>query len=174
MAIDTEATRRVSAALKEAGLAERLTTLSDTARSAEDAAAALDVGVEAIVKTLIFEFTATDGVFAGQTFPIAALISGDRLCDTAAIPVLMEMPGKVSRPDAQRVKDITGYSIGGVSPIALNEDVIVLIDTALGRSDMVWAAAGHTHYVFGVRFAELQRLTGGRVTGEISIPQIKS
>ena len=80
----------------------------------------------------------------------------------------MEMDGKVSRPHAHRVKDITGYSIGGVSPIALHEDVIVLIDTALSRSEVVWAAAGHTHYVFGVSFAELQRLTGGRVTGEIS------
>ena len=168
MSIDTPATRQVRAALEKEGLAGRLTVLDETARSAEDAAAALGVAVQAIVKTLIFEFTASDGPFKDQVFPIAALISGDRQCDTKAVSKIMEMEGKVSRPDAQRVKDITGYSIGGVSPIALNEDVIVLIDTALSRSETVWAAAGHTHYVFGVSFAELQRLTGGRVTGEIS------
>ena len=168
MSIDTPATRQVRDALEKEGLAGRLTVLDETARSAEDAAAALGVAVQAIVKTLIFEFTASEGPFKGQVFPIAALISGDRQCDTKAVAKIMEMEGKVSRPDAQRVKDITGYSIGGVSPIALNEDVIVLIDTALSRSEIVWAAAGHTHYVFGVSFAELQRLTGGRVTGEIS------
>ena len=168
MSIDTAATRKVKAALLQEGLADRLTELDDTARSAEDAAAALGVAVEAIVKTLIFEFTASEGPFKGQCFPIAALISGDRQCDTSAVAKIMEMPGKVSRPDAQRVKEITGYSIGGVSPVALHDDVIVLIDTALSRSDVVWAAAGHTHYVFGVSFAELQRLTSGRVTGEIS------
>lgn len=168
MSIDTAATRKVKAALLQEGLADRLTELDDTARSAEDAAAALGVAVEAIVKTLIFEFTASEGPFKGQCFPIAALISGDRQCDTSAVAKIMEMPGKVSRPDAQRVKEITGYSIGGVSPVALHDDVIVLIDTALSRSDVVWAAAGHTHYVFGVSFAEMQRLTSGRVTGEIS------
>lgn len=166
--IDTEATRKVRAVLEKEGLAGRLTTLDETARSAEDAAAALDVAVEAIVKTLIFEFTATDGPFKDQVFPIAALISGDRQCDTKAVAKIMEMPGTVSRPDAHRVKAITGYSIGGVSPVGLHDDVIVFIDTALSRSEVVWAAAGHTHYVFGVSFAELQRLTGGRVTGEIS------
>ncbi len=172
MSIDTAATRKVKAALLQEGLADRLTELDDTARSAEDAAAALGVAVEAIVKTLIFEFTASEGPFKGQCFPIAALISGDRQCDTSAVAKIMEMPGKVSRPDAQRVKEITGYSIGGVSPVALHDDVIVLIDTALSRSDVVWAAAGHTHYVFGVSFAELQRLTSGRVTGEISKGEI--
>ena len=172
MSIDTAATRKVKAALLQEGLADWLTELDDTARSAEDAAAALGVAVEAIVKTLIFEFTASEGPFKGQCFPIAALISGDRQCDTSAVAKIMEMPGKVSRPDAQRVKEITGYSIGGVSPVALHDDVIVLIDTALSRSDVVWAAAGHTHYVFGVSFAELQRLTSGRVTGEISKGEI--
>ena len=164
----TDATNKVTAALTDAGLKDRLKTLDETARSADDAAASLKVDVAQIVKTLIFTFEATSGVFAGQTFPIAALISGDRQCLTDAIPKLMEMEGVVRRPNADEVKAITGYSIGGVSPIALPEDVIVLIDLALSRHDDLWAAAGHTHYVFRASFAELQRLTGGRVTGEIS------
>lgn len=168
MRISTEATESVRHALAEAGLDGRLCQLDDTARSADDAAASLNVDVAQIVKTLIFTFEATSGVFAGQVFPIAALISGDRQCRTDMIPKLMEMEGNVRRPKADQVKAITGYSIGGVSPIALPDDVIVLMDLALGRHDALWAAAGHTYVVFHATFAELQRLTGARVTGDIS------
>jgi len=169
MRLETEATNRVKSALEAEGLADRLRVLDETARSAEDAAASLGVVVESIVKTLIFEFVATEGALSGQVFPIAALISGDRQCHAEALAKIMEMPGEVRWPNANRVKEITGYSIGGVSPVGLDEDVVVLIDTALSRSDQLWAAAGHPHVVFGVSFAELQRLTGGRVTGEISV-----
>lgn len=165
---DTAATRHVTAALTEAGLATRLRALSDTARSADEAAAALGVPVEAIVKTLIFDFTPSEGPLAGSIMPLAVLISGDRQCLTELIPKILGLEGAVSRPDAARVKAVTGYSIGGVSPAGLAEEVVVLIDAALARSEVVWAAAGHTHLVFGCSFAELERLTGGRVTGDIS------
>lgn len=165
---NTSATRQVAAVLADHGLESRLKALDDTARSAEDAAAALNVPVEAIVKTLIFEYVPEEGPLAGAVMPIAALISGDRKCLTAAIPSILGLGGKVSRPDAAKVKDLTGYSIGGVSPVGLKEDVVVLIDAALSRSEILWAAAGHTHLVFGCSFAELERLTGGRVTGDLS------
>ncbi|NBQ84362.1 MAG: YbaK/EbsC family protein [Alphaproteobacteria bacterium] len=173
MRIETEATNQVKAALDAEGMADRLRVLDDTARSAEDAAASLGVAVEAIVKTLIFEFVASTGPLSGQVFPIAALISGDRQCDADALAKIMaisgDITGEVRRPNANRVKAITGYSIGGVSPVGLPDDVLILIDSALSRSDQLWAAAGHPHVVFGVSFSELQRLTGGRVTGEISV-----
>ena len=165
---NTSATRHVAAVLAEHGMEERLRPLTETARSAEDAAAALNVPVEAIVKTLIFEYMPEEGPMAGQVLPLAVLISGDRKCLTSAIPHVLGQGGKVTRPDAAKVKDLTGYSIGGVSPVGLNEDVVVLIDAALARNDTVWAAAGHTHLVFGCSFAELERLTGGRVSGDIS------
>ena len=165
---DTPATRRVAARLEQHGLGARLTPLGETARSAEDAAAALNVPVEAIVKTLIFEYRPEGGTMAGQVIPLAVLVSGDRKCLTSAIPDILGMGGEVLRPDADRVKALTGYSIGGVSPVGLNEDVVVLIDAALARSDTVWAAAGHTHLVFGCSFDELVRLSGGRVSNDIS------
>ena len=164
---DTAATRHVAAVLAQHGMADRLKALAATARSAEEAAASLDVAVEAIVKTLIFEYIPASGPLAGEVMPLAVLISGDRRCLTGAIPDVLGLGGKVRRPDAARVKDLTGYSIGGVSPVGLNEDVVVLIDAALARSDTVWAAAGHTHLVFGCSFAELEQITCGRVSGDI-------
>lgn len=167
---DTPATRKVSEALVQAGMATRLVALSETARSAEEAAVSLKVEVCAIVKTLIFDLVPEMGPLSGQRMPVAVLISGDRRCDTEAVVKTLGLGGEISRPDAARVKAVTGYSIGGVSPVGLPEEVVVLIDTALARSDIIWAAAGHTHLVFGCSFAELERLTGGRVTGEISLP----
>lgn len=165
---DTAATRRVAEALAKHGMAGRLTVLEETARTAEDAAAALGVGVEAIVKTLIFDHRPDQGPMAGQTVPLAVLVSGDLRCDTAAIPGVVGTGGRVERPDAERVKNVTGYSIGGVSPAGLPEDVQVLIDAALSRSETVWAAAGHTHLVFGCSVAELEAITGGSVSGGIA------
>ena len=63
---------------------------------------------------------------------------------------------------------MTGYSIGAVSPIGLDEDITVLIDSALGRFDQVWASAGHTHLVVGLSFEELAQLVPGRITGDLS------
>jgi len=167
---DTPATRKVGAALDEAGMTSRLVALTETARSADEAAASLNVEVCAIVKTLIFDLVPAAGPLAGQRVPVAVLISGDRRCDTGAVVRVLGCGGEISRPDAARVKEVTGYSIGGVSPVGLPDEVMVLIDAALARSDTIWAAAGHTHLVFGCTFSELERLTGGRVTGDISLP----
>ncbi len=166
---DTKATRKVASVLARHGMEDRLKTLAETARSAAEAAAALKVETAAIVKTLVMDYTPDEGPLKGQVMPLAILISGDRQCHVDVIPKILGLGGMVSRPDASRVKAVTGYSIGGVSPVGLPDDVVVLIDAALTRSDIVWAAAGHTHLVFGCSFAELQRLTGGRVTGDISI-----
>ena len=166
---DTAATRRVAEALARHGMDGRLKALEETARSAAEAAAALGVGVEAIVKTLIFDLEAGEGAS-----PVAVLVSGDLQCDTSAIPAALGVPGapgtggKVVRPDADRVKAVTGYSIGGVSPVGLPDDVEVLVDAALARSETVWAAAGHTHLVFGCTFAELLEITGGRAVEAIA------
>lgn len=165
---NTKATRHVATVLASHGMEDRLTPLAETARSAEEAALALRVPVEAIVKTLIFDFIPSEGPLAGEAMLLAVLISGDRQCLPETIARVLGLAGKVKRPDAARVKEVTGYSIGGVSPVGLSEEVVVLIDAALARSETVWAAAGHTHLVFGCSFAELQRLTGGRVTGDIS------
>ena len=163
--INTKATRHVRACLTAAGLDGHILTLSETSRSAEEAAAAIGVAVGAIVKTLIFTITEHG---TGKIWPVAALVSGDRQCHMKALPDLAAIDGKPGRPDAATVKEITGYSIGAVSPIGLDEDITVLIDSALCRFDRVWASAGHTHLVVGLNFQELTLLTSGRVTPDLA------
>ena len=159
--IDTSATRRVRDCLTEAGLTDRTLELSETSRSASEAAAAIGVAVGAIVKTLIFTITAGD---SGEVVPVVALVSGDMRCDVNALSSLAGIDGHASRPDADYVKKITGYSIGAVSPVGLEHGLVVLIDQNLGRFERIWASAGHTHLVMGVSLAELQALTSGRIT----------
>jgi prolyl-tRNA editing enzyme YbaK/EbsC (Cys-tRNA(Pro) deacylase) len=117
------------------------------------------------VKTLVFTITEHD---TGKIWPVAALVSGDRQCHMKALPDLAAINGKAGRPDAATVKDITGYSIGAVSPIGLDEDITVLIDSSLCRFDRVWASAGHTHLVVGLSFNDLTLLTSGRVTPDLA------
>jgi prolyl-tRNA editing enzyme YbaK/EbsC (Cys-tRNA(Pro) deacylase) len=97
-----------------------------------------------------------------------ALVSGDKLCNTRVIPKVLNIEGKVRRPDANIVKDITGYSIGGVSPIGLPEGISIIMDTSLKRFDKIWSAAGHTHCVFPATFEELKYMTGAEVSELIS------
>lgn len=163
--INTKATRHVRACLTAAGLDGQIMTLTETSRSAEEAAAAIGVPVGAIVKTLVFTITEHD---TGKIWPVAALVSGDRQCHMKALPDLAAIDGKPGRPDAATVKKITGYSIGAVSPIGLDEDITILIDSALCRFDRVWASAGHTHLVLGLSFQELTLLTSGRVTPDLA------
>lgn len=163
--INTKATRHVRACLAEAGLEDRLLQLNETSRSAVEAAAAIGVEVGAIVKTLIFTI---DEILTGKIWTVAALVSGDRQCIIEALSDLAAIDGKPKRPDANYVKEMTGYSIGAVSPIGLSEDITILIDSALGRFDRVWASAGHTHLVVGLSFDELAQLIPGRVTGDLA------
>ena len=163
--INTKATRHVRSYLAEAGLEDHLLQLDDTSRSAADAASAIGVAVGAIVKTLIFTITENG---TGKVWTIAALVSGDRHCTIESLSDLAAIDGKPERPDANYVKEITGYSIGAVSPIGLDEDITILIDSALARFDRVWASAGHTHLVVGLSFEELAQLVPGRITGDLS------
>lgn len=142
---------------------DQIVELTDTARSALDASKALNVPVGAIVKTLIFIIDDN-----GENYPVVALVSGDKLCNTRAIPKVLNIEGKVRRPDADIVKDITGYSIGGVSPIGLPDGISIIMDASLKRFDKIWSAAGHTHCVFPSTFDELKDMTGAEESDLIS------
>ena len=157
--------QRVVAALSAAGQTEDVIELEETARSAEEAAKALGVEVGAIVKTLIFKLKSE----VSDT-PVAALISGDRKCSTNILGRLAGIEGKCTRPNADEVKSITGYSIGGVSPVGLPPTLIVLMDEMLNRYETVWAAAGHPHCVFPISFFELQRLANATISDQVSEP----
>ncbi len=153
------AVRRVQAALAEAGSQAQVIALASTARSAEDAAASIGTPLGSIVKSLVF-------TVAGA--PVMALVAGDRRCDPKALGQALRRGGKVRRADADAVRAATGFSIGGVAPLAHETPLPVAIDASLGRFETVYAAAGHPHCVFGTSLGELERLTGGTVTPEIA------
>ncbi len=156
------AVRRVQAALAEAGSEAQAIALAETARSAEDAAASIGTQLGSIVKSLVFT---VDGA------AVMALVAGDRRCDPKALARALGREGKVRRADADAVRAATGFSIGGVAPLAHETPLAVAIDASLGRFETVYAAAGHPHCVFATTLDELERLTGGTVSAEIATPQ---
>ena len=137
--------------------------LEEIARSAVDAANSLDVEVGAIVKTLVF-------VIRRQTheIPVIALVAGDKRCNTDAFIKLLDIEGKIVKPDADRVKEITGYSIGAVSPIGLPNELHLIIDSSLKRFETIWSAAGHTHCVFAATYKQLKEMTNATESDEIT------
>ena len=153
------AVRRVQAALEEAGSGARVIALEETARTAADAAAALNCPLGAIVKSLVF--TVGDQ-------PVMALVAGDRRCDSGKLPQLAGLDGKVFRADADAARAATGYTIGGVPPLAHPSPLPTVIDASFGRFDTIFAAAGHPHCVFGTTLDELARLSGGAINHEVS------
>ena len=128
------AVQRVQAALRERRSAADVVELTETARTAEDAARALGVEVGAIVKSLVFLI---DGA------PVMALVAGDRRCDTRALPAAFARTGLVLRADADKVREATGFAIGGVAPIAHPRPLPTVVDDSLNRFETVYAAAGH-------------------------------
>ena len=153
------AVRRVQAALAEKGSRAEVIELAATARSARDAADALGVALGAIVKSLLFTI---DGA------PVMALVAGDRRCDTGTLPGALGRRGLVLRADADRVREVTGFAIGGVAPLGLPRPLPTAIDATLGRFETVYAAAEHPFCVFPTTVLELSLLTGGAVVKDLS------
>ena len=154
--------QHVTACLSDAGHPHEVIALEDTARSAEEAAAALSVETGAIVKTLMFVTGAAED-------PVIALVAGDRQCDVKVLATLAGSDVPCRRPDAARVKAATGYAIGGVSPIGLPEGVAVFMDRSLFRFEAVWSAAGHPHCVFQPSPAALQQLCAAVLSDDIGV-----
>ena len=127
--------------------------LDDAARTAQQAADQLDVQLGQIAKSIIFRRKEDDTA-------VLVITSGDRRVDEKKVAALV---GKIGRADAEFVKQRTGFSIGGVSPVAHATPPVTLIDQDLLRFDVVWAAAGHPHSVFPLQPGDLQRLTGAPV-----------
>ena len=156
------AVERVRQALRQGGSAAEVIALGETARTAQAAASALEVPQGAIVKSLLFTI---DGA------PVMALIAGDRRCDTRALPAAFGLSGLVMRPYAERVRQATGFAIGGVAPIGHPARLPTAIDDSLGRFETIYAAAGHPFFVFPTTMLELSLLTGGAVVKTISVEE---
>jgi prolyl-tRNA editing enzyme YbaK/EbsC (Cys-tRNA(Pro) deacylase) len=99
----------------------------------------------------------------GQIKVLSIITSGRHRVDTDLVASNLEVE-KLERVDADYVKEKSGFSIGGVSPIGwLNPPSIVLIDEALNDYSVVWAAAGHPHAVFPTSFNELKSALAAKV-----------
>lgn len=144
-------TERVSNALREGGATGEVRALTESTRTAQEAAAALGVPVGAIVKSLVFT---ADGE------PVLLLASGDHQVDTTRVAAALGVE-QVRRADADTVRSATGYPIGGVAPIAHPSPLRTIVDRHLAGFDVVWAAAGTPHSVFPTTYDELVRLTSG-------------
>ena len=138
--------------------------LDESARSAQEAAKSLDTCEGSIIKALLFKVNDM-----GIDYPVMALISGDKKGNEKQILLSSGYKGKLSRPNAEYVKKITGFSIGGVSPLTISKNIPMLIDDSLKRFDLLWGSAGHTHWVFPISFSDLTRLTNGRVIKNLTM-----
>jgi prolyl-tRNA editing enzyme YbaK/EbsC (Cys-tRNA(Pro) deacylase) len=159
----TDAVKRVEIFLQQKGANVELIRLADTARSAKDASLALNTHEGSIIKSLLFR---VDNKEVSQ--PVMALISGDKRGNEDQILKSSRLIGKIKRPDAEYVKKITGFSIGGVSPLTISKNIPMLIDYKLNRFNLLWASAGHTHWVFPIKFNDLVKLTNGIVINNLS------
>ena len=148
------AVKRVLAALHEHGLEGEVHVLSDSARTAQEAATALGIEVGQIASSLIFKLP--DGS------PLLIITSGRHRVDTDLVAKNLGIE-KLGRVDADYVKENSGFSIGGVSPLGwISKPEIILIDEALNDYDIVWAAAGHPHAVYPTTYDELIQCTGAQ------------
>ena len=129
----------------------KIICLEQTARTAQDAATALGCNVGAIVKSLLFK---TEDNF------ILCLISGDKRCSLNKLKNIFNIKD-VSMAHPDEVKKITGYTIGGVSPIGHLNKLKIYIDNNLERFTTIFAAAGHPNCVFKIDFKQLTILTNG-------------
>lgn len=157
--VERPAVRRVRAALEALGSRARVIELATTARTAGDAADALGCQQGAIVKSLVFRV-------AGS--PVLALVAGDRRACQEMIAVALGLEGPVARAGADTVRQVTGYSIGGVPPVGHRVSLPTAMDASLWRFPLVHAAAGHPHCVFGETPDRLASMTGAVVTADIA------
>jgi prolyl-tRNA editing enzyme YbaK/EbsC (Cys-tRNA(Pro) deacylase) len=148
-----EGFQRVSRALLERGHPHAPRWLEVAARTSQEAADALGVAVGQIAKSVIFRRKADDGA-------VLVVTSGDKRVDEKRVAAIT---GPLGRADAEFVKARTGFSIGGVAPLAHSSPSLTLIDRELFRFGEIWAAAGHPNGVFRLSPDELVRLTGAPV-----------
>jgi prolyl-tRNA editing enzyme YbaK/EbsC (Cys-tRNA(Pro) deacylase)/predicted Fe-S protein YdhL (DUF1289 family) len=145
--------RRVAEVLLAKGHPHAPVMLDGAARTAQQAADALGIAVGQIAKSIIFRRTTDDAA-------VLVVTSGDQRVDEKKVTALV---GPLARADAAFVKAKTGFSIGGVSPLAHATPCVTLIDQELFRFEEIWAAAGHPHGVFKLRPQDLAELSGAPV-----------
>ena len=151
--LDKEPVKRAERFLKDFDKSLEVIILENSARTAQDAAKALDCNVGAIVKSLLFR--------TGDDF-ILCLVAGDKRCSLNKLKKLKDKKD-ILMASPEEVKTQTGYTIGGVSPIGHLNKVEIIIDKSLERFNQLFAAAGHPNCVFKINFINIQKITNGEV-----------
>ena len=151
--LDKEGVKRAEKSLKEFDPKQNVIILKSSARTALEAASSLDCEVGAIVKSLVFK--------AENTF-ILCLVAGDKKASLNKIKKELNIKD-VSMASSDEVKKVTGFTIGGVSPIGHLNKIEILIDNSLKRFNSLFAAAGHPNCVFEINFNDLQKITNGSI-----------
>ena len=149
--LNKEPVRRIQKILQDFDKNQKIIVLNTSARTALEAAASLGCEIGAIVKSLLFK---TESNFT------LCLVAGDKKASLNKIKEILSIKDS-SMASANDVKNITGYTIGGVSPIGHLNKVNILIDKSLDRFDSLFAAAGHPNCVFKISFKDLQKITNG-------------
>ncbi|RZO49302.1 MAG: YbaK/EbsC family protein [Candidatus Pelagibacterales bacterium] len=149
--LEKESVKRVKEFITKFDPKLKVLVLDTTARTAVDAAKSLKCKVGAIVKSLLFK--------TEQSFLIC-LIAGDKRCSLNKLKKTLQK-NDVSMASADEVKKNTGFSIGGVSPVAHINNLDVLVDKSLNRFQYIFAAAGHPNCVFKITYDQLVKITNG-------------
>ena len=149
--LEKEPVRRVEKFLRDFDKNQKIIVLNTSARTALEAATSLGCEVGAIVKSLLFK---TEGNFT------LCLVAGDKKASLNKIKKILNIKD-ASMASADEVKNVTGYTIGGVSPIGHLNKIYILIDKSLNRFNSLFAAAGHPNCVFEISFTDLIKITNG-------------
>ena len=149
--LNKESVKRVQEFIKRFDNKLKVLVLDTTAKTANDAANSLKCEVGAIVKSLLFK--------ADDSFLIC-LIAGDKRCSLNKLKKILQKKD-VSMANADEVKAATGFSIGGVAPVAYITNLDILIDKSLSRFQYVFGAAGHPNCVFKITYNQLIKITNG-------------
>ena len=147
--LNKESVKRVQEFIKKFDNKLKVLVLDTTAKTANDAANSLKCEVGAIVKSLLFK---VDGSF------LICLVAGDKKCSLNKMKKILKK-NNIRMADAEEVKLITGFSIGGVSPIAHLKKLNTIIDKSLLRFENIFAAAGHPNCVFKINYNQLAKIT---------------
>ena len=151
--LNKESVKRVSQKLKNFDESLKVIVLDGSARTAQDAADSLNTEVGSIIKSL---FLRTKNSF------LLCLVAGDKRCSLNKIKKILGEKD-VSMGNAEQVKQVTGFIIGGVSPVGHLNPIKIYIDQSLSRFENIFGAAGHPNCVFKINFIDLQKITSGEV-----------
>ena len=151
---DNSSVMRVKSYLENAGIDRQIVALSDSARTAAEAAEALGIEVGQVASSIVFKLP--------NGSALLVITSGRHRVDTKLVATGIGVE-KLHRADADFVRDVSGFAIGGVSPLGwISKPEVILIDEALKDYDIVWAAAGHPHAVYPTTYDELIQCTGAQ------------